>query len=287
MTAKVLRGTYPRTFRVLDQWRKPVNALGGIGDHTLFYGRSLAGIPFAMTHYGREIVRLIAEISMGAGTLAMIGGTVVIVGFLTLAAGGTLAVQGYSSLGNIGIEALTGFLAAFINVRISAPVVAGIGLAATFGAGVTAQLGAMRINEEVDALESMAIRPISYLVSTRIVAGMVAITPLYSIAIILSFVASQFTTVVLFGQSGGLYHHYFDTFLNPYDLLWSFLQAVLMAIGVLLIHTYYGYFANGGPEGVGVATGNAVRTSLIVVVSITLLVSLSIYGTNGNFNLSG
>jgi phospholipid/cholesterol/gamma-HCH transport system permease protein len=287
VTAKVLRGTYPRTFRVLDQWRKPVNALGGIGDHTLFYGRSLAGIPFAVTHYGREIVRLIAEISMGAGTLAMIGGTVVIVGFLTLAAGGTLAVQGYSSLGNIGIEALTGFLAAFINVRISAPVVAGIGLAATFGAGVTAQLGAMRINEEVDALESMAIRPISYLVSTRIVAGMVAITPLYSIAIVLSFVASQFTTVVLFGQSGGLYHHYFDTFLNPYDLLWSFLQAVLMAIGVLLIHTFYGYFASGGPEGVGVATGNAVRTSLIVVVSITLLVSLSIYGTNGNFNLSG
>lgn len=287
MTTRVLKTAYPRTFRLLGQWRRPVSAVEGIGDHTLFYGRSLAGIPFAITHYGREIVRLIAEISMGAGTLAMIGGTVVIVGFLTLAAGGTLAVQGYSSLGNIGIEALTGFLAAFINVRISAPVVAGIGLAATFGAGVTAQLGAMRINEEVDALESMAIRPISYLVSTRIVAGMVAITPLYSIAIILSFVASQFTTVVLFGQSGGLYNHYFDTFLNPYDLLWSFLQAVLMALAVLMIHTYYGYFASGGPEGVGVATGNAVRTSLIVVVSVTLLVSLSIYGTNGNFNLSG
>jgi len=232
-------------------------------------------------------VRLVAEISMGAGTLAMIGGTVVIVGFLTLAAGGTLAVQGYSSLGNIGIEALTGFLAAFINVRIAAPVVAGIGLAATFGAGVTAQLGAMRISEEIDALEAMAIRPISYLVSTRIVAGMLAITPLYSIAVILSFLASQFTTVVLFGQSGGLYNHYFDTFLNPIDLLWSFLQAVLMALAVLLLHTYYGYFASGGPEGVGVATGNAVRTSLIVVVSVTLLVSLSIYGSNGNFNLSG
>lgn len=217
----------------------------------------------------------------------MIGGTLVIVGFLTLAAGGTLAVQGYSSLGNIGIEALTGFLAAFINVRISAPVVAGIGLAATFGAGVTAQLGAMRINEEIDALESMAIRPISYLVSTRIVAGMLAITPLYSIAVILSFLASQFVTVVLFGQSGGLYQHYFTTFLNPIDLLWSFLQAVLMALTILLIHTYFGYFASGGPAGVGVATGNAVRTSLVVVVSVTLLLSLSIYGSNGNFHLSG
>ncbi len=70
---------------------------------------------------------------------------------------------------------------------------------------------------------------------------MIAITPLYSIAVILSFVASQFTTVVLFGQSGGLYDHYFNTFLNPIDLLWSFLQAMLMAMAILLIHTYFGY----------------------------------------------
>ncbi|MCB0934051.1 MAG: ABC transporter permease [Mycobacterium sp.] len=278
------RAVYPRLARAL---LRPVVLFGRIGDHTMFYGSALKGIPHAMVHYRKEIIRLIAEISMGAGTLAMIGGTVVIVGFLTLAAGGTLAVQGYSSLGNIGIEALTGFLAAFINVRISAPVVAGIGLAATFGAGVTAQLGAMRINEEIDALESMAIRPVEYLVSTRIVAGMAAITPLYSIAVILSFLASQFVTVVLFGQSAGLYQHYFDTFLNPLDLLWSFFQAVLMALTILLIHTYFGFFASGGPSGVGVAVGNAVRTSLIVVVSVTLLVSLAIYGSNGNFNLAG
>lgn len=279
-----LRATYPRLTR---QIQRPAAALGRVGDHTLFYGKALGGIPFAVTRYRREIIRLIAEISMGAGTLAMIGGTLAIVGFMTLAAGGTLAVQGYSSLGNIGIEALTGFLSAFINVRIAAPVVAGIGLAATFGAGVTAQLGAMRINEEIDALESMAIRPISYLVSTRIMAGMLAITPLYSIAVVLSFLASQFITVMLFGQSSGLYNHYFTTFLNPIDLLWSFLQAVAMAITILLIHTYYGYFASGGPAGVGVATGNAVRTSLIVVVSVILLVSLAVYGANGNFNLSG
>ncbi|WP_162464469.1 MULTISPECIES: ABC transporter permease [unclassified Mycolicibacterium] len=283
-TMTILRSTYPRVTR---QFNKPVSTLSRIGDHTLFYLKALAGTPHAALHYRKELVRLIAEISMGAGTLAMIGGTVVIVGFLTLATGGVLAIQGYSSLGNIGIEALTGFLSAFINVRIAAPVVAGIGLAATFGAGVTAQLGAMRINEEIDALEAMAIRPVEYLVSTRIVAGMIAITPLYAIAVILSFLASQFTTVVLLGQSGGLYSHYFTTFLNPIDLLWSFLQAILMAITILLIHTYFGYFASGGPSGVGVAVGNAVRTSLIVVVSVTLLVSLSVYGSNGNFNLSG
>ena len=278
------RAINPRVVRELE---RPVTVLGRIGDQTLFYGRALAGIPYAVTSYRRDIVRLIAEISMGAGTLAMMGGTVAIVGFLTLATGGTLAVQGYSSLGNIGIEALTGFLSAFINVRISAPVVAGIGLAATFGAGVTAQLGAMRINEEIDALEAMAIRPISFLVSTRIVAGMIAITPLYAIAVILSFVASRFTTVILLGQSSGLYDHYFSTFLNPLDLLWSFVQAIAMALTILLIHTYFGYNASGGPAGVGVATGDAVRASLVAVVSVTLLVSLAIYGSSGNFNLSG
>ena len=76
-----------------------MESLGRIGDHMMFYLQALGGIPHACVHYRKEIIRLIAEISMGAGTLAMIGGTVVIVGFLTLAAGGTLAVQGYSLAG--------------------------------------------------------------------------------------------------------------------------------------------------------------------------------------------
>ena len=90
---------------------RPVGLLARIGDHILFYGRALAGMPHAAVHFRREIIRLIAEISMGAGTLAMIGGTVVIVGFLTLAAGGTLAVQGYSSPGqhrHRGVDRLPG-----------------------------------------------------------------------------------------------------------------------------------------------------------------------------------
>jgi phospholipid/cholesterol/gamma-HCH transport system permease protein len=224
---------------------------------------------------------------MGAGTLAMIGGTVVIVGFLTLAAGGTLAVQGYSSLGNIGIEALTGFLSAFLNVRIVAPVIAGIALAATIGAGTTAQLGAMRVAEEIDAVEAMAVHSVSYMVSTRIVAGLVAIIPLYSLAILAAFFSARTITVYVNGQSAGLYDHYFNTFLIPTDLLWSFAQAIVMAVAVMLVHTYYGYNASGGPVGVGIAVGKAVRTSLIVVVVITLFISLGVYGATGNFNLSG
>ncbi|NLU82262.1 ABC transporter permease [Rhodococcus sp. HNM0569] len=277
-------GRFPRTRRRATSVSRSVDSLG---EQTLFYLRAVASMPRALMHYPREVLRLVAEISMGTGALAVIGGTVVIVGFLTLFTGGTIAVQGYSSLGNIGVEALTGFFSAFINVRIAAPVIAGIGLAATIGAGSTAQLGAMRVAEEIDALETMAIPSIPYLVSTRVLAGMVAIVPLYALAVIASFIASRFATVFLYNQSGGVYDHYFSTFLIPTDILWSFVQAIVMAIAIMLIHTYYGFTATGGPVGVGVAVGNAVRASLIAVVTVTLLISLAIYGATGNFNLSG
>lgn len=282
--ALVAAARFPRTRRRIGSLSRGVDS---IGDQALFFAKVLGHAPKALMRYPRETLRLIAEISMGTGALAVIGGTVVIVGFLTLFTGGTIAVQGYSSLGNIGVEALTGFFAAFINVRIAAPVIAGIGLAATIGAGSTAQLGAMRVSEEIDALETMAIPSIPYLVSTRVMAGMIAIIPLYSLAVIASFVASRFATVFLYNQSGGVYDHYFTTFLIPTDILWSFAQAIVMALAVMLIHTYYGFNATGGPVGVGVAVGNAVRASLIAVVTVTLLISLAIYGGSGNFNLSG
>ncbi|WP_068026566.1 MlaE family ABC transporter permease [Nocardia mexicana] len=282
--AFVIESRFPRTVRRV---RRMSDSLDSVGRHAVFYAQSLASVPRALTHYRTETIRLIAEISMGTGALAVIGGTVVIVGFMTLFTGGTIAVQGYSSLGNIGVEALTGFFAAFINVRIAAPVISGIGLAATIGAGATAQLGAMRVAEEIDALESMAIRPVPFLIGTRVLAGMIAIVPLYALAVIASFIASRFATVIIYGQSAGVYDHYFSTFLIPSDILWSFVQAIVMAMAVMLIHTYYGYHATGGPVGVGIAVGSAVRASLVAVVTVTLLVSLAIYGTTGNFHLSG
>ena len=145
----------------------------------------------------------------------------------------------------------------------------------------------MRISEEIDALEVMGIRSISYLVSTRLVAGVLVVVPLYCIGVLMSFLAARVGTTLVYGQSTGVYDHYFDTFLNPTDLLWSLSMAVVMAVVVMVIHTYYGYTATGGPAGVGEAVGRAVRASLIGVVFITLVVSLSVYGQSGNFHLSG
>jgi len=267
--------------------RGKVDAWNRLGEQTAFYGHAFAYSVDAMRSYKKETLRLVAQMSLGTGALAVIGGTVVIVGFLTLSAGALIAVQGYNSLSNIGVEALTGFLAAFLNVRIIAPLTAGIGLAATIGAGATAQLGAMRISEEIDALEVMGIRSIAYLVSTRVIAGMVVVVPLYSVAVIMSFLSARLGTTLVYGQSPGVYDHYFNTFLRPTDLFWSFLQAIAMAVVVMLVHTYYGFTASGGPAGVGEAVGRAVRTSLIAAVFVTLFIALSVYGQSGNFDLSG
>jgi phospholipid/cholesterol/gamma-HCH transport system permease protein len=280
----IARTPFPRLQRATQGW---VSGMSRVGTQAQFYGKTLSSIGTVFVHYKSEMVRLIAQMSMGAGALAVVGGTTVIVGFLTLTTGALVAVQGYNQFANVGVEALTGFASAYFNVRLISPVVAGIGLAATIGAGATAQLGAMRINEEIDALEVMGIRSIAYLASTRVIAGVIVVIPLYCVAVLMSFLAARFGTTAIYGQSTGVYDHYFTTFLNPTDLIWSFFQAVSMATVIMLVHTYYGFSATGGPAGVGEAVGRAVRTSLISAVFVVLFLSLAIYGQSGNFHLSG
>jgi phospholipid/cholesterol/gamma-HCH transport system permease protein len=275
---------FPRLRSTFIGW---VDGWNRIGSQTQFYAQTVKGIADALFRYQSEVIRLIAQMSLGVGALAIIGGTIVIVGFLTLSAGSLIAVQAYNQLDQIGVAALAGFTSAFLNVRLVGPLVAGIGLAATIGAGATAQLGAMRISEEIDALEVMGIRSVAYLASTRVLAGVIVVIPLYCVAVIMAFVATRTGTTLVYGQSTGVYDHYFNTFLNPMDLIYSFLQAVSMAIVVMLVHTYYGFNASGGPAGVGEAVGRAVRTSLIASVFVTLFVSLAIYGQSGGLNLSG
>jgi len=268
----------PRLRRIVRRWASGWNR---VGTQTQFYVDTLRGIGAAFTHYKTEIIRLLAQMSLGTGALAVIGGTVVIVGFLTLSTGALIAVQGYNQLAGIGVEALTGFVSAYLNVRLIAPITAGVALAATIGAAATAQLGAMRISEEIDALEVMAIRSVAYTASTRVISGIIVVIPLYCIAVLMSFLAARVGTTYVYGQSTGVYDHYFNTFLNPIDLMWSFAQAIVMAIVIMLVHTYYGYTASGGPVGVGEAVGRAVRTSLIAASFVTLLVSLAVFGQAG------
>jgi phospholipid/cholesterol/gamma-HCH transport system permease protein len=120
-----------------------------------------------------------------------------------------------------------------------------------------------------------------------VLAGVIVVIPLYCVAVLSAFWAARFGTIAIYGQSSGVYDHYFTTFLNSTDIIWSFFQAIVMAVVIMLVHTYYGFTASGGPAGVGEAVGRAVRTSLIAAVLVVLFLSLAIYGQSGNFHLAG
>ena len=286
-TAAVLRSRFPGAYDLATRYAAaPARALDQIGHFAWFFVTAGLQIFHALRYYRKETLRLVAQIGMGTGAMAVIGGTVAIVAFTTLSGSSLVAIQGFASLGYIGVDVFTGFFAALINVRIAAPVVTGIALAATVGAGATAELGAMRISEEIDALEVMGIKSISYLVSTRAMAGLVVILPLYAAAMIMSFLSPQVVTTVLYGQTSGTYDHYFRTFLRADDVFWSFVEAVLISVVVMVTHCYYGYYASGGPVGVGEAVGRSMRFSLVSVQVVALCGALALYGVDPNFNLT-
>lgn len=286
-TGQVLRSRFPRVVANLSRYGGGAGrSLDEIGRMGAFAMAAVRDMPLAFARYRREMLRLIAEVGMGTGGLALIGGTAVIMGFVTLSSGSLVAIQGLAALGQIGIDALLGFLAALINVRLVSPVVAGVVLAATVGAGATAQLGAMRVAEEIDALEVIGIKSTAYLVSTRIMAALVVIIPLYALGLIMSFASPAVITTVFYGQAPGTYEHYFRTFLRPDDVFWSIGAVVIMAALVMLTHCYYGYNASGGPVGVGEGVGRSMRFSLVSVNVIILLFEMALYGVDPNFNFT-
>jgi phospholipid/cholesterol/gamma-HCH transport system permease protein len=268
-------------------YEKPLKGLDTMGHELAFYVRVILAVPKTIAHYPREIVRLLAEVTLGSGALAVIGGTIGVILGMTFFTGAQVGLSGYAALNQLGTAAFAGFVSAYFNTREIAPLVAGIALAATVGCGFTAQLGAMRISEEVDALEVMAIPSMRFLVATRVVAGLIAIVPLYVVGLLSSYVASRLVVTAYYGQSSGTYDHYFNQFLPPGDVLWSFGKVLVFSVVVILIHCYHGYTASGGPAGVGVAVGRAVRTSIVAINVIDLFLSMAIWGTTTTVRLAG
>ncbi|MET9261136.1 ABC transporter permease [Amycolatopsis sp. NPDC004079] len=277
----------PTPTRVLEAIDRRLGFLDTLGDQILFFLRALGWVPRAVHRYLREIVRLLAEVSFGSGALAVIGGTIGVMVGMTVATGTVVGLQGYSALNQVGTSAFAGFISAYFNTREIAPLVAGLALSATVGCGFTAQLGAMRISEEIDALEVMGIPSVPYLVTTRVIAGFVAVIPLYAVGLLSSYLASRQVTVWGFGQSAGTYDHYFLLFLPPGDVLWSFGKVLIFSVVVVLAHCYYGFRASGGPAGVGVAVGRAVRTAIVAISVLDFFLSLAIWGATTTVQVAG
>ncbi|MDQ7802295.1 ABC transporter permease [Amycolatopsis sp. A133] len=273
--------------RTLEYIARPGQSLEGLGKQLAFAAKALAWSPRTIRRYSRETLRLLTEVCFGTGGLAVIGGTLGVMIGMTLFTGLIVGLQGYSALNQLGTAALTGFISAYFNTREVAPLSAGLALSATVGCGFTAQLGAMRISEEIDALEVMGVPSMPYLVTTRVLAGVAAVIPLYAVGLLSSYLASRQITIWLYGQSAGTYDHYFTLFLPPGDVLWSFGKVIVFSVLVILSHCYYGFNAGGGPAGVGVAVGRAVRTSIVLISVLDFFLSLAIWGANTTVRISG
>lgn len=268
-------------------WRAGKLRLETMGDQLLFYIKALAWTPRVLKQYREETAKTLAEVVFGVGALSMIAGTVGVIAFLAFFAGTEVGLQGYASLSQIGVGKFTAFISAYFNTREVAPLISGIALAATVGCGYTARLGTMRISEEIDALESMGIPSIPFLVTTRMIAGFVAIIPLYTVALLASYLSPRLITTVIYGESPGTYDHYFLQFLPPVDILWSFMKVIVIAVLIILIHCYHGYSASGGPAGVGMAVGRAIRTSIVTIVVANFFLSFAIWGSTTTVRITG
>ena len=281
MTLALLNGRARRAMNA------PLNVLDELGDQLSLYARAIAWTPRTLRRYRGEIGRLLAEVSFGSGALIVILGTAGVMLSLSLFVGSLVGLQGFRALDSLGVEALTGFITAYFNTRDIAPLVAAAALTATLGAGFTAQLGAMRISEEIDALEVMAVPSVPFLITTRMIAGVIAIIPMYTIGLLSSFAASRLNVTLINDLPGGTYDHYFDLFLPVSDVLYSYLKVIVFAIMIILIHCHYGYTAKGGPAGVGIAVGRSVRLSIVSIAIMDFFLTLVLFGTETSVRVSG
>jgi phospholipid/cholesterol/gamma-HCH transport system permease protein len=273
--------------RALVTGRRGVDRLVWMGELLVFVYRAVAAIPLVLRHYRNEVRRLIAEVAFGGGLLAVAASTIVVSALLASVVGVQLGIEGLQGLDIIGLSPLAGLLSAFANTRELSPLLAGYGLAAQMGCRFTAQLGAMRVNEEIDALEVMAIPAVPYLVTTRLLAALTAVIPMYLLALSGAYAATQFAVLAIAHQGAGTYTHYFFLFLQRRDVFYSVLKVVVFAMLVTVIHCYYGMTATGGPEGVGRAAGRAIRMSTVAIAVSDMLMTLLFWGVSVPVKVTG
>jgi phospholipid/cholesterol/gamma-HCH transport system permease protein len=266
---------------------RPYMSLAGMGHQATFVAKAFGSVPLTLRFYTGEVLRLLGDICWGSGAIVVGGGTIGVMVLLALFTGASVGIEGFNALDILGLAPLTGFVSAYGNTREIAPIVAAVAFAAQAGCRYTAQLGSMRISEEIDALETMAIRPLPYLVTTRMIAAFIAIIPLYLIGMGGNYLATQLVLSFGFGQSSGTYLHYFHEFLVPIDIFYSVLKAVIFVVLATLIHCYFGFYASGGPQGVGAASGRAIRTSIIAIVLADMLITMALWGFDPGVRISG
>src|SRR3977135_8313 len=236
--------------------------------------------------YGLRVFRFFGEALRQAGIL-ILSSTIVIWG-LVFIIGLQCGMQGAYFNRPVGAPAYAGVFSAWCDLRELVPYAFGYMMAAKVGTGIVAELGSMRISDEIDALEVMGIPSITFLCATRLLAACLVLPFMYIAAVGAGFFASYLVVVQQIGDvSSGGYFLIFWVFQNPPDLLFSTIKGMAMATAIVLVGCYYGYHAGGGPVGVGTATAKSMVLNIVLVHIIGMMGTLVFWGANPRAPIGG
>jgi phospholipid/cholesterol/gamma-HCH transport system permease protein len=234
-----------------------------------------------------RVLRFFGEALRQAGIL-IVGSTLVIWALVFITGLGTCGVEGAYFTESQGAPAYAGIFTAWCNLREAVPYAFGYMMAAKVGTGIVAELGAMRISDEIDALEVMGIDSVVFLCATRLLAAWIVLPFMYIGAIGVAYLASYISVVQQIGfTSAGGYLLIFWQFQNPPDFLFSVIKGMFMATAIVLVACYYGYNASGGPVGVGTATAKSMVLNLVLVNLIGMLGTQVFWGANPRAPVGG
>src|SRR5437868_12241110 len=244
-----------------------------LGKMVNFSGGALAQIPQS-TRYMREIWWYAAFLAVGSTPVALV---------LTYFTGSECSVEAYYSLSQIGAQSLAGVFNAICDTREITPLFFGFAIGAKIGCGLVAELGTMRVNEEIDALETMGVPSIPFLVTTRMIAALMVIPLMYVFALAVSYLGSYIVQRYQIGVvSDGIYNAYFWRYSNLTDLSYSLIKAVVFAFLVICVGVYYGYTVTGGAVGIGRAVAKTMAVSLVLTVVVNAILTQIFWGQNPN-----
>ncbi|MEA2479222.1 MAG: phospholipid/cholesterol/gamma-HCH transport system permease protein [Thermoleophilaceae bacterium] len=254
--------------------------LAALGDGTKFAARMFGEV------LRLRVFRFFGEALRQAGVLIL--GSAIVIWGLAFILGLTCGIEGAYFSRSVGAPAQAGVFAAWCDLREVIPYAFGYMMSAKVGTGLVAEIGAMRITDEIDALEVMGISSMTFLCATRLVAAMIVLPFLYVIAVGAGFFASYLAVVEQIGEvSSGGYFLIFWMFQNPPDLLFSLIKAMAMATVIVIVGCYYGYTASGGPVGVGTATAKSMVVNTVSVHLVGMLGTQIFWGANPRAPIGG
>ena len=236
-----------------------------VGDHVILAARALSWLPRRPQRFGNYLDALEY---IGVGSL----GIILLVGLFT---GAVISLQAVFAFKPFHLESYAGGTSGKALAVELAPVLTALMLAGRAGSGIATELGTMRITEQIDALESLAVNPIQYLVLPRLVAGMVMGPVLTLLFFVVSMIGAYFIAVVGQGVDEGQFILHVRELVHLSDVLQGLIKSVVFGLLVTLIGCYQGYNASGGGRGVGLGTTRAVVTaSVMILVSDYLMANV-------------